>query len=98
MVTVSPPVSPSVVAAILITQKVNVTSGTLLGWDWAATIMGTSGLGTPPPNLRPNVLVQMAEGRRRLRKRQPPKGRARDRPSVVLRPPLGLARSLQLAS
>jgi hypothetical protein len=38
MVTVSPPVSPSVVARILMTQKVSVTAGTLLSAD--ETVIG----------------------------------------------------------
>src|SRR5205823_7857729 len=37
MVTVSPPVSPSVVAAILMIQNPRVTAGTLLIVEWAVT-------------------------------------------------------------
>jgi hypothetical protein len=47
MVTESPPVSPSVVAAILMVQKTNVTSGTLLGVAAAIRFMGDARLGFP---------------------------------------------------
>src|ERR1700733_14444641 len=54
MVTVSPPVSPSVVAAIFMTQKKRVTSGTL---DWRCS---AAGLVSPsvtqyPPQSRADV-------------------------------------------
>ena len=41
IVTVSPPVSPSVVAAILMIQKLSVTSGTLLRTPSAALFMSS---------------------------------------------------------
>src|SRR5512139_2592827 len=40
MVTASPPVSPNVVAAILMTQKIRLISGTLLSVCFAALFMG----------------------------------------------------------
>src|SRR6478609_4481325 len=39
MVTVSPPVSPRVVARILMTQKPSVTSGTLVSWNFTSLLI-----------------------------------------------------------
>src|ERR1700712_2938812 len=51
MVTASPPVSPRVVAAILMTQKSRVTSGTLLRVAPAVSSVGSLSRGPSMPNI-----------------------------------------------